>query len=418
MLKQVVTIPITRALSLAVASLLTVSMSLPAQAQTNYANVGTTFLNKIQTAYLKTLANSKGSSVALYASTIDPNTGGTKSTEIAQMFSEENMIRALMWGTLVNPTTFRPPLMTSIQQLDWYQGGCQNAAGNNYGYGFSQGQTCFFDDNSQLGGTLMDTYLKINTSSDPALSGNGPTVLAHANTALNYDMYWATQDAHGGVPQKPADLGEGRFYMNVMLTTSTAEADYGKRFSVPADVTYGANYYTEVHNTAMGLLLPSGLFRGSTQFVSGAWVPASTGPLPGDQASVIRLALSLYRSGDTSKLAAAESLMDLTYANWVAASGATNANAVNGGFAIVDALCEVYLADKTHNAQYLADAKSIIDYILANSKDTAGWFPNGTTSTGDWDYVRTGSAPDDSTTLLTQSAAAAAIMEFAWTRQQ
>jgi hypothetical protein len=340
-----------------------------ATAQTNYSNVGQTFLTRVHNSYIKTLANSKGSAVPLYAETIDPNAGGTKSTQIAAMWSQANMIRALMWGTLLNPTTYRPLLMTSVQQLDWYQGGCQNVGGNNYGYGYLQNGTCFFDDNSQVGGTLMDVYLKINTSSNPALQGNGPTVLAHANTALNYVEYWASQDAHGGVPQKPIDLGQGRF-------------------------------------------------RGSTQWVNGAWQPVDSGPLPGHQASVIRLALSLYRTGDTSKLAEAKSLMDLAYANWVESTGATHANAVNGGYALVDSLCQVYLADKANNASYLAKAQKIIDYILANSRDTAGWFPSGTDTDGKWDYVRTGSAPDSTTTLLTQSAAAAAILEFAWTRQQ
>lgn len=394
------------------------AFTFPAAAQTNYSQVGQTFLTTVHNAYIKTLANSKGSSVALYANTIDPNTGGTRSTGAAEMWSEENMIRALMWGTLLNPTTFRPLLMNSVSQLDWYQGGCQNAAGNNYGYGYIQGGTCFFDDNSQLGGTLMDVYLKVNTSSNPNLSGNGPTVLAHSNTALNYVKYWASQDAHGGVPQKPVNLGQGYFYMNVLLETGGAEADYGKRFNNQADITYGDNYFNEVQNTAMGLLLPSGLFRGGTQFTGGTWVPDNTGPLPGGQASVIRLALALYRAGDTSKLTYAKNLMDIAYPNWVDSTGATNANAVNGGYALVDALCEIYLADKANNAAYLTKAQKIVDYILTNSRDTAGWFPNGTDTAGKWNYVRTGSAPDDTTTLLTQSAAAAAILEFAWTRQQ
>ena len=402
-----------RLFTTAFAGLLAFSTCLTAQAQTNYANVGTTFLNQVHTSYLKTLANSKGSAVALYANTIDPNNGNSKSTEAAEMWSEENMIRALMWGTLVNPTQFRPLLMTAVQQTDWYQGGCQ---GGSFGYGYIQGGTCFFDDNALLGGILMDTYLKVNTSSNPALNGNGPTVLAHANNALNYVSYWAGQDPHGGVPQKPVDLGQGNFYMNPVLRLGLSKVDYGNRFSNSADITIGANYYTEVHNTALGLLLPSGLFRGGTQFVNGAWQPSNTGPLPGDSASVVALALGLYRSGDTSKLAAAENLMDLAYSQWVAPSGATSANAVNGGYALVDALCQVYLADR--NQKYLTEAKSIIDYILANSRDTAGWFPNGTAAAGNWDYVRTGSAPDDATTLLTQSAAAAAILEFAYARQQ
>jgi hypothetical protein len=49
-----------------------------------YADVSTTFLNKVHTSCLKTLANSKGSSVALYASAIDPNNGDAKSAESVQ----------------------------------------------------------------------------------------------------------------------------------------------------------------------------------------------------------------------------------------------------------------------------------------------------------------------------------------------
>jgi hypothetical protein len=412
MLKKVVTLPSFRLMTAAVSVLLALSTSSTASAQTNYADVGTSFLNKLQTSYLKTLANSHGSSVALYANLIDPNTGNTKSAAVAEMWSEENMIRALMWGTLVNPTQFRPLLMTAVQQTDWYQGGCE---GGSFGYGDVQGGTCFFDDNALLGGVLMDTYLKVNTSSNPALKGNGPTVLAHTNNALNYVEYWASQDPHGGVPQKPVDLGQGNFYMNPVLRVSLANVDYGQRFNNSGDITYGQNYYTEVHNTAMGLLLSSGLFRGGTQFVNGAWVPNDTGPLPGDSTSVAALALALYRAGDTSKLADAENLMDLVVAQWVAPSGAVSADAVNGGYAIVDLLCQLYQVDGKQ--QYLDNAKSIIDYLLNNTRDTAGWFPNGTGDAGSWDQVRTGSAPDDQTTLLTQSAAAAAILEFAYTRQ-
>jgi hypothetical protein len=76
-------------------------------------------------------------------------------------------------------------------------------------------------------------------------------------------------------------------------------------------------------------------------------------------------------------------------------------------------LCQLYEAD--HNVTYFNEAQSIIDFILNNNRDTAGYFSNGTgTPTSDWNTVRTGEPPDADTTLLTQAAAASAVLEFAY----
>jgi hypothetical protein len=86
---------------------------------------------------------------------------------------------------------------------------------------------------------------------------------------------------------------------------------------------------------------------------------------------------------------------------------------VNGGYAIVNLLCQVYMMD--HNVTYFNDAQRIIDFLLNNNRDTAGYFANGTNgATSNWNQVRTGQSADPDTTLLTQAAAAAAILEFAY----
>ena len=67
------------------------------------------------------------------------------------------------------------------------------------------------------------------------------------------------------------------------------------------------------------------------------------------------------------------------------------------------------------NIVWYNDAKDIVDFLLDHARDTAGWFPNGTTSTGRWNIVRTGNPPDAKVTVITQAAAAAAILDFAYT---
>lgn len=250
----------------------------------------------------------------------------------------------------------------------------------------------------------MDVYLHVLPTTQ---------VYTDSSVALNYVL--SNTDAQGGIPQVPANLGQGNFYMNPVVESGQTMVNYGTVFNNSSDVAIGLNYFNEVNNPALGLINSAGLFIGGTQFVNGAWVPNKVAPLAGESANVSLLALALYRNtGNPQYLQYAENLVNNMAAKWVVpTNGAVSQNAVNGGYALVNVLCQLYKTD--HNVTYFNEAKSIIDSILNNNRDTAGYFSNGTgTPTSAWSTVRTGQPPDADTTLLTQSAAAAAILEFAY----
>ncbi len=365
-----------------------------------YAVQGQQFLTQVQNAFLQTTLPKNGFTLPLYASDIDPLTG-KQLTGNATLFAQENLIRAFYWGAQVFPTQFTPLLANSINQLGWNE--YQSAHGECFGT--TANATCFFDDNAQLAGTLMDVYLHVLPTAQ---------VYTDSNVALNYVL--SNTDAQGGIPQTPATLGQGNFYMNPVVESGQTDVNYGTVFANSSDVAIGLNYFNEVNNPALGLINQGGLFIGGTTYEGGGqWLPNKVGPLAGESANVSLLALALYRNtGNPQYLQYAENLVNLMAAKWVVpTNGAVNQDAVNGGYALVNTLCQLYETD--HNVTYFNDAKSIIDFILNNNRDTAGYFSNGTTtSTSDWNTVRTGQPPDADTTLLTQSAAAAAILEFAY----
>lgn len=363
-----------------------------------YAVAGEQFLLQLQQNFLQTTPPKNGFTLPLYADDFDPLTG-QQLTGNAKLFTQENMIRALYWGAQVFPTQFTPLLSNSINQLGWNE--YQSAYGKCFGT--TANATCFFDDNAQLAGTLMDVYLHVLPTAQ---------VSTDSSVALNYVL--SNTDAQGGVPQTPASLGQGNFYMNPVVESGQTEVNYGTVFNNSSDVAIGLNYFNEVNNPALGLI-KNGLFIGGTTYEGGGqWLPNNVGPLAGESANVSLLALALYRNtGNPQYLQYAENLVNVMAAKWVTpTNGAVNQNAVNGGYALVNVLCQLYETDR--NVTYFNEAKSIIDFLLNNNRDTAGYFSNGTTASGDWNLTRTGQAPDADTTLLTQSATAAAILEFAY----
>ena len=363
-----------------------------------YAVQGEQFLLQVQQAFLQTKLPKNGFTLPLYAGDIDPLTG-TQLTGNAALFAQENMIRALYWGAQVDPNDFKPLLSNAVDQLAW------NQYKSTYGecFGTTANATCFFDDNAQLAGTLMDVYLHVLPTAE---------VYADSSVALNYVL--SNTDAQGGIPQTPAGLGQGNFYVNPVVESGQTEVNYGTVFNNSSDVAIGLNYFNEVNNPALGLINKGGLFIGGTTYEGGGqWLPNNVGPLAGESVNVSLLALALYRNtGNPQYLRYAENLTNLVAAKWIASNGGVSQDAVNGGFAIVNLLCQIYMIDR--NVTYFNDAQSIINFLLANNRDTAGYFGNGTTSSGDWNVIRTGQPPDADTTLLTQSAAAAAILEFAY----
>jgi hypothetical protein len=371
------------------------------QASSNpYAVAGEQFLSQVQQAFIQTSLPKNGFNLPLYAGDINPLTG-KQLTGNAALFAQENLIRALYWGAQIFPDEFTPVLSNAVDQLGWNE--YQSAHGECFGT--TANATCFFDDNAQLAGTLMDVYLHVLPTAQ---------VYADSSTALNYVL--SNTDAQGGIPQIPANLGQGNFYMNPVVNSGQTEVNYGTVFTNSSDVAIGVNYFNEVNNPALGLINKGGLFIGGTTYEgNGQWLPNNAGPLAGESANVSLLAMALYRNtGNPQYLQYAENLVNLMAAKWVVpTNGAVNQNAVNGGYALVNVLCQMYETD--HNVTYFNEAKSIVDFILNNNRDTAGYFSNGTgTPTSNWNTVRTGQPPDADTTLLTQSAAAAAILEFAY----
>ena len=376
------------------------AVSITTNAASNYYAIeGQQFLLQVQQAFLQP-SPARNFTLPLYAGDIDPLTGKQLAGN-APLFSQENMVRALYWGAQVSPTQFTPLLSNAVNQLAWNE--YQSAHGECFGT--TANATCFFDDNAQLAGTLMNVYLHVLPTAQ---------VYADSSVALNYVL--SNTDAQGGIPQTPSGLGQGNFYMNPVVESGQTEVNYGTVFNNSSDVAIGLNYFNEVNNPALGLINKGGLFIGGTTYDgNGQWTPNNVGPLAGESANVSELALALYRNtGNTMYLTYAENLVNLMAAKWVVpTNGAVSQDAVNGGYALVDVLCQLYETD--HNVTYFNEAKSIVDFILNNNRDTAGYFSNGTNGpSSDWNSIRTGQPPDADTTLLTQSAAAAAVLEFAY----
>src|SRR6202012_11011 len=207
------------------------SQGVPPASSNPYAVAGEQFLLQVQHAFLQTKLP-KNFNLPLYADDIDPLTG-TQLTGNAALFAQENLIRAFYWGAQVFPTQFTPLLSNSIDQLAWNE----YLSAHGECFGTIANATCFFDDNAQLAGTLMDVYLHVLPTAE---------VLNDSNTALNYVL--SNTDAQGGIPQTPANLGQGNFYMNPVVESGQTNVNYGTIFNNSGDVAIGLNYFNEVNN--------------------------------------------------------------------------------------------------------------------------------------------------------------------------
>ena len=356
-------------------------------AQNKYQAAGEQFLDQLNSAFYKT-----SNGLGLYADSIDGSTGQQGANSF--LFSTDYLLHALYWGARVD-SKYQPGLSSLISATSWYK--------NGPGYGTLHNAQRFFDDNSNLGSILMDIYL----NELPQQS-----VLDESLFALNY--VYSNVDAQGGIPQTEKDLGEGKFYMNVVLELAKSFTNYYVQSGDSNDLSIAEAYFKEVNDPALGLITKNGLFIGGTTYSNGSWTPNNVGPLSGNSTHVINLALALYQAtGDTTYLTYAQQLLPKVLAQYYTPGAGVSSISVYGGFGLVDTLCQMYQID--HDMAWYNDAKDIVDFLLNNARDTAGWFPDGTTSTGRWNIVRTGNPPDAKVTVITQAAAAAAILEFAYT---
>ena len=352
-----------------------------------YQIAGEQFLDKLNATFYN---STKG--LGLYAETINSSTNQQGAN--AFLWSTDYLLQALYRGARVD-SKYQPNLASLISATSWYK--------NGPGYGTLHNAERFFDDNSQLGSVLMKIYL----NELPQQS-----VLDESLFALNYVQ--SNRDAQGGVPQTEKDLGKGIFYMGPSVTPSIALAEYYLQSPDPNYLSSAEGYFQEVNDPALGLIGPkTGLFIGGTVYSNGTWNPNNVGPLASNSTQIINLALALYRAtGNTTYLTYAQQLLPVVLKRYYTPGAGVKEVSVWGGSGIVDVLCQLYQIDG--NIVWYNDAKDIVDFLLNNSRDTAGWFPDGTTSAGDWNIVRTGNPPDATVTVLTQAAAASAILEFAY----
>jgi hypothetical protein len=59
-------------------------------------------------------------------------------------------------------------------------------------------------------------------------------------------------------------------------------------------------------------------------------------------------------------------------------------------------------------------AKDIVDFLIDHERDNKGFYPSGTGDEGRWNQERTGTAPPARVSMMSQAAAADAILRFAY----
>ena len=402
---------------------------------TDYQAVAKTFLTKVHNAFIKTSAT-PNSSVMMYANVLNYQPGSdsyTKGSDVAYLWTEDNMLRALYWGARLDSATYKPLMLSAVDQLDWYWN--PNCAGSAPGapaggYGVRHGQPCYYDDNALLGGNMLNIYL------DVALT---QSVSDNAFQALNYVDN--NQNSHNGVSQKPGDPNwSSAFYMSPVTRVGAAYARWAARFPnkpvAPGRLTWATDMFNQVNLTSMDLLAPSGLFRGGATCTT-AGQPftcdsGNSGVLAGNSTGVAALALAIHKNNpsETAKLAYAQALMSdvLAHTAWFPSGGGIKQNAPTGGYATIDLLCQLYLLD--NDVTWYNSAKSLVDFLIASNRDRYGWYANGVPGDGDtgetdddpsgvagtWAEDRSGNTrpADDKARLITQAAAAAALLQFAY----
>ncbi|NYT41464.1 hypothetical protein HZY97_11900 [Sphingomonas sp. R-74633] len=402
---------------------------------TDYQAVAKTFLTKVHNAFIKT-TSTPNSSVMMYANVLNYQPGPdnyVKGSDVAYLWTEDNMVRALYWGARLDSATYKPLLLSAVDQLDWYWN--PNCAGSAPGatpggYGVRHGQPCYYDDNALLGGNMLNVYLDVSLTQ--SVSDNAFKALGYVDN---------NQNSHNGVSQKPGDPDwSTAFYMSPVTRVGAAYSRWAARFpnkpAAPGRLTWGTDMFNQVNLASMDLLAPSGLFRGGATcntagqpFVCDS---GNSGVLAGNSTGVAALALAIHKNNpsETAKLAYAQSMMNtvLAHSAWFPSSGGIKQNAPTGGYATIDLLCQLYLLD--NDVTWYNSAKSLVDFLIASNKDRYGWYANGVPGDGDtgetdgdpsglagtWAEDRTGNTrpADTQARLITQAAAAAALLQFAY----
>jgi hypothetical protein len=337
-----------------------------------------------------------------------------------------------MWGAMVDPAKYQARLESYTAAIPrYYQSGgsaCNGAAGC-YGSSTGGGQP-YFDDNALLDSALTDIYQKVYPNAN---------VLNMATTAFNYVIN--ARDEQWTVPQVTSQLGQGLIFS--MATTPTGLS--GERLlEITGDSNYGYiastyyNIFTDLNVAMMDsstLLLNQGSFFWTnapnadgiwsiTNLNGGTWSLEKQGDPNSNvrgfrayQTSyVIELAVKLYTdTKNAAYLQKAQAIAGNVLTHWYTAGAGFSEISFWGGNDSVDALMDLHDVDP--DPKWLDAAQDIVNFIIDNSRDTSGYYPNGASNVGAWNLVRTGTAAPSTVDMMSQAAAANAILRVAWCEQ-
>jgi hypothetical protein len=381
----------------------TLLASLSVSGQTiNYQQSGEDLLDKI-------VARFYNSSQGLYAEKLDSNEAIVQEFGgISFVWPASHALRGLRWGYKVNPTKYRDAYHSYVYNVYKYKSSYQNRAG----YAVLPGSSdLFFDDNA-----VMSVEMALADSEFHAAE-------VRADAQMAYDFCNQQRDENWGLPQVPAQLGQGMFYSMAMSPIAYCASLLHCLGGQEAYRTEAIGYYTQLNDPAHLLKdTASSLFNQYTFCTDGAW--SSTKTIDGTAMDgrglrayqttyVIRLALALYRiTADSQYLADATTMMNACVNSYYKPGQGLREISFWGGDDMIDALEEMY--ETTADLSWHAIAKDIVDFLITYGRDQHGWYPGDyDDSKGDWNVDRRTVTPS-SVLCMGQTAAASAIFNVAF----
>lgn len=353
-------------------------------------------VNKYQEAGFQLLDNLNtrfyNSGTGLYVESINSSTLAKSGP--AFLWPAAHMIRALLWGAMIDPK-YDARLLSYSNKMTWYI--------NGEGYGCIQNGERFFDDNGLIGDVLMDVY-QLKSRTQP--------ILDKSMFALRYCYKY--KDAQWGLPQKESELNKGIFYMGPVDPLSNA---YAKYYTITGDTNYlhvAKTYFTKFNDYTLRLKNPTTLlFVSGSTYANGVWTPPNEGPRACNTAAVVLLGIRLYRiTGDSKYLDASKVMADAILKRFYTYKGGFGEISYWGGNYSVEMLCEMYETDRDMKWYYAA--KDICDFLIGQSRDKQGYYPDGPNNPGYWNIVRTNASPAANVEMMSQACAANALLRFAY----
>ena len=355
------------------------------------------------------IAKFRNAANGLYAEKIDSaqaivtDYGGT-----SFVWPASHVLRALRWGSRVNPGKYARPFRDYVYAVYRYKG----TALGRQGYAVLPGSSeLFFDDNAVM---LVEMALAQSEIPDPPIL---------ADAVMAYDFCNLARDAQWGIPQIPAQLGKGMFYSMAISPVAHGAALLYRLTGKPEYLSAAKGYYEALRDPVRLLRdTTTELFNQYTFHVDGRWsysasvngsIQDGRGFRAYQSTYVIRLALELHRAtGDARYLREAESMTNACLKRSYTPGKGLAENAFWGGNDLSEVLEALY--ESTKNPAWHETARDIVGRLIAYGKDRSGWYPSDENDArGDWNVDRRAFVPG-ATTIMGQAAAASAILQVAW----